>query len=103
VVLCSGWQDKVNIEDTIFGGALADRLLASGKFELAGDAALMALDMWRQQRHRVAAYLERTEHFVRLKANHLEDSVPFCLAPDSTEVVPELVKDGDLLILHNAF
>ena len=22
VVLCSGWQDKVNIEDTLFGGAL---------------------------------------------------------------------------------
>ena len=27
VVLCSGWQDKVNIEDTLFGGALTDALL----------------------------------------------------------------------------
>ena len=26
VVLCSGWQDKVNIEDTLFGGALTDVL-----------------------------------------------------------------------------
>ena len=33
VVLCSGWQDKVNIEDTLFGGALTDALLNAGLYE----------------------------------------------------------------------
>ena len=32
VVLCSGWQDKVNIEDTLFGGALVDALVATGEY-----------------------------------------------------------------------
>ncbi|MBR2497275.1 MAG: 2-phosphosulfolactate phosphatase, partial [Parabacteroides sp.] len=38
IVLCSGWQDKVNIEDTLFGGALVDELLCIGQYEAASDA-----------------------------------------------------------------
>lgn len=35
----------------------------------------------------------------RLKANHLEDAVPFCLTPDSVVVVPELAIEGETLVL----
>ena len=45
VVLCSGWQDKVNIEDTLFGGALTDALLNTGLYEAGSDAAVIARDM----------------------------------------------------------
>ena len=46
VVLCSGWQDKVNIEDTLFGGALVEVLAKTGKYRPATDAAVIARDMW---------------------------------------------------------
>ena len=93
VVLCSGWQDKVNIEDTLFGGALTDVLLNS-------DAAVIARDMWTSNKEDLFAYLETTDHMGRLKANHLEEAVPYCLTLSITDKVPELSIEGDTLILR---
>ena len=98
VVLCSGWQDKVNIEDTLFG-ALVEVLAKTGKYRPATDAAVIARDMWTNNKKNLIAYLAPTDHMVRLKANHLEDAVPFCLTPDSVVVVPELVIEGETLVL----
>ncbi|WP_455640430.1 2-phosphosulfolactate phosphatase [Parabacteroides sp.] len=99
VVLCSGWQDKVNVEDTLFGGALADVLINTGKYESASDAALIARDMWTNNKENLIAYLDPTDHIARLKANHLEDAVPYCLTPDSAIVVPELsIEEGTLVL-----
>ncbi|MCD8268242.1 MAG: 2-phosphosulfolactate phosphatase [Parabacteroides sp.] len=100
VVLCSGWQDKVNVEDTLFGGALADVLINTGKYESASDAALIARDMWTDNKENLIAYLDPTDHIARLKANHLEDAVPYCLTPDSAIVVPELSMEGETLVLR---
>lgn len=101
VVLCSGWQDKVNTEDTLFGGALVDVLAQTGKYEPATDAATIARDMWTTNKDNLIAYLDPTDHMARLKANHLEDAVPYCLTLSSTDVVPELVIEEEVLILRN--
>lgn len=100
VVLCSGWQDKVNIEDTLFGGALVDALTFTGKYEPESDAAIIARDMWMNNKEDLIAYLDPTDHMARLKAHDLADSVPYCLTPDSAIVVPELVIEGDTLVLR---
>ena len=62
VVLCSGWQDKVNIEDTLFGGALTDALLNTGLYEAGSDAAVIARDMWTGNKANLLAYLDTTDH-----------------------------------------
>ena len=100
VVLCSGWQDKVNIEDTLFGGALVDVLTKTGKYEPATDAAIIARDMWTNNKEELIAYLGPTDHMARLKANDLADSVPYCLTPDSVVVVPELAIERSTLVLR---
>ena len=100
VVLCSGWQDKVNVEDTLFGGALVDVLVSTGEYEPATDAAIIARDMWRNNRDNLLTYIDPTDHMVRLKANHLADSVPYCLTLNSAEVVPELTIEEGILVLR---
>lgn len=99
IVLCSGWQDKVNIEDTLFGGALVDLLIKSRHYTLGSDAAAIALDMWKNNREHLADYLDTTDHMGRLKAHHLEDSVPYCLTLSCVDKVPELSIVDDVLIL----
>lgn len=100
VVLCSGWQDKVNIEDTLFGGALADVLISTGMYEPNSDAAVIARDMWRSNKDDLIAYLDSTDHMARLKANHLEDSVPYCLTLSCINRVSELTIENDTLIIY---
>lgn len=100
VVVCAAWRDKVNIEDTLFGGALTDVLLQTGLYTMGSDAAVIARDMWTAHKDNLQAYLEPTDHMARLKANHLEDAVPYCLTPSTINKVPELSIEDGILILR---
>ena len=51
VLLCAGWKDKYNLEDTLFGGALIDKLLAH--FEIEDDAALSAHCLFLQYQNNI--------------------------------------------------
>ncbi|MDH6306582.1 2-phosphosulfolactate phosphatase [Parabacteroides sp. PF5-5] len=101
VVLASGWEDKVNIEDTLYGGALTEVLLNTGQYQTASDAAVIARDMWNTHKQDLNTYMEQTDHLPRLKANRLEDSVPYCLSLNLTNAVPELHIENEMLILRN--
>ena len=100
VVLCSGWQDKVNIEDTLFGGALVDLLVNTGLYEKGSDSAVIAQDMWITNKENLLRYLAPTDHVARLKANHLDDSIPYCLTLSITDRVPDLAIEEETLLLH---
>jgi len=40
LLLCSGWREKFSLEDSIFAGAVMDRLLESGKFGVEEDSSI---------------------------------------------------------------
>lgn len=87
LVLCSGWKDRFNIEDSLFGGALADQLINSG-FEADSDAVQVALDMWKEAKPDVYTYIEKSEHIKRLAANDLLEVGKYCLKQDTVNVLP---------------
>jgi 2-phosphosulfolactate phosphatase len=105
LVLASGWKDRVNTEDLLFGGALAE-LLTNHSYRPASDAARMALDMWNMYKPNLRMYIEKTDHYSRLQALNLDNSVDYCLSmnlPAADGIVPILdTKTGDdaSLILH---
>ena len=88
VVLCAGWNNKFNIEDTLFGGALAESLIEAGGYSPVSDAAKVALSMWEEAHTNIRQYINRSEHIKRLEANNLEDSVNYCLTKDTVNIVP---------------
>jgi len=96
VVLCSGWTDKINIEDTLFGGALVETLM-SAHYEPAGDAAHIALSLWKEAKNDLYGYFMRTEHIRRLLANGLERDIPYCLTLDSIALTPVYLTDKGIL------
>jgi len=99
-VLASAWEDKVNIEDCLFGGALAEALLNTGAYQAASDATRIALEMWQTHKHALRSYIEQTDHFARLQANGLADSVDYCLSANITSVVPEIKTEEGLLFFQ---
>ena len=100
VVLCAGWEDKINIEDTIFGGALVEILQKSG-FQPVGDASLIALALWQKAKSNPLDYIKQTEHYGRLSANGLEDNVPYCLTLNLSDLVPVYSKEENSLRLQD--
>jgi 2-phosphosulfolactate phosphatase len=100
-VLASGWKDKVNIEDTLYGGALTEALVDTGQYQTASDAAVIARDMWNTHKQHLKSYMEQTDHLSRLKANNLEGSAGYCLTLNIAPAVPALQIENGTLILRN--
>lgn len=100
VILCSGWKNTFSIEDTLFAGALCQRLIASGRYETTDDAARMALDLWGLCDGDPYDYaLRNASHVRRLQAFGLqaERDIEFAFRMDTCNVLP-VMKDGKVML-----
>lgn len=95
VILCSGWKNRFCLEDTLFAGALTERLLDSGSFETRCDAAYASLDLWRAAEVDVLGYIEKAAQRHRLRQLGLDDVIPYSFECDLVKVVP--VFDGKVI------
>lgn len=96
VILCSGWKNKFNLEDSAFAGALAERLISSGKYSSVCDSVVAAIDIWKLTENDVLLYMEKASHRHRLKKLGLDDVLEFCFTEDTTPVIPYL--QGNALV-----
>ena len=94
LLVCAGWKNNFNLEDTLFAGAVAYQLKDSGfKFD---DAAIAACDLFEMAQYDIPAYLAKTSHSERLKKLGIEEDIAFCLKVDLTMAIPVL--DGEKLV-----
>ena len=93
ILLCAGWKGKVSLEDSVFAGALAARLMDSEKFTSICDSVSIVLDLWRLAKKDILSYIDKAAQRNRLREKGLDDCIPFCHRQDSTDVIPYLEKD----------
>jgi len=93
-LLCSGWKNKFNLEDTLFAGAVVHTL--KNKFSHHCDAAIASEDMYLLAKDNLRAYLHKSSHSQRLKELNIEDDIQFCLKQNICSVIPVL-KDGKIV------
>lgn len=89
-IFCSGWKNTPALEDTVFAGALAEKLLQSGKFENKNDSTNLALALWREAKNDLRAYMEKASHIHRLRKYHMDDVFDYTFQIDTCNVVPKL-------------
>lgn len=93
VIHCAGWKGTVNIEDALFAGALIDRL----QVETAGDAALIAHQLFAANRHDMQAMAKKSAHARRISGFGAEKDIAFCMTPDLYAAVP-VYGDGKITL-----
>lgn len=96
LLLCSGWKDKFNLEDSVFAGAVMERLLQSGKFGVEEDSSIAAKYMYLAARDNFMGILKAAPRRRRIQQLHLTSDVKYCLTPDQSRVIP-MLKDGELV------
>lgn len=94
LLLCSGWKEKMNLEDTLFAGAIVHRIKSFG-YKL-DDASIAAEDLYVLAKHDLSGYLKKTSHSERLKKLGIEADIEFCLNVDLTTAIPVL--EGERLV-----
>lgn len=96
LILCAGWKGKVNMEDSLFAGALVERL--QNDFLNACDAPLLALSTFQAANHDLLNLVLNSSHAKRLKKLNINDDIEFCLKFDEYDVVPVL-NNGEIVAL----
>jgi len=96
LVLCAGWKNKFNLEDTLFAGALSKMVLDDEHFYTICDATLGAMDLYEAAETDMMAYIEKVAQRHRLKKNKLDDVIGYCHEFDLSRLVPVL--EGKYLV-----
>ncbi len=96
--LCSGWQDKFNLEDTICAGAISDYLISKGNYTHIEDSSIAAKYLFLSAKDNYLGFLKSSSHRRRLKSLNLNKDIIYCLTPDQMDVIP-ILKDGKLVKL----
>lgn len=90
LILCAGWKNKFNLEDTLFAGALSGLVLEDERYGTICDATLGAMDLYGAAREDMMGYLEKVAQRHRLKSNKLDDVIGYCHEKDLTGIIPVL-------------
>jgi len=96
VLGCSGWKDMFNLEDTLFAGAVIDRI--KEHFVIHDDASLMAQQIYRLHESNLFKFIQNTTHWHRLAAYGLQKDLQYCISIDVANVLP-VYQNGELVAL----
>ena len=96
LLLCAGWKDKFNLEDTLFAGAVVSELRKD--FAHIDDASIAAEDLYKCAKDDLRAYLHKSSHSHRLAELNIEEDVKFCLQLNVCQAIPVLVGEALLAL-----
>jgi 2-phosphosulfolactate phosphatase len=94
---CAAWKDRVNMEDTLFAGAVVS---AIGKqFSINCDSSKLAANMYQKAKDDLFGFMKTNEasHYNRLMNFGLEKDIRYCFTPGEANVVP-VYREGKLIL-----
>lgn len=100
LLACSAWKDRVNIEDTLFAGAVIRQI--EQHFSINCDASRMALSLYNEAGNDLFEFMKqhKASHYLRLSAFGLEKDIQHCMLPNTAPVLP-VYQSGKLVKRQN--
>lgn len=97
LLACAAWKDRFNLEDTLFAGAVVNKVRTA--FDINCDSARAANSIFENLGDRNPIdFLKDSSHYRRLSAYGLESDMEYCATVDLHPVVPIL--KGNELVIH---
>ncbi len=97
LLLCAGWKNRVNMEDTLFAGAVLSQLWK--RFESDCDSSLGARQLYEHHNGDLMGAMQYASHFRRLSNQGIMEDIEYCLTPNQINVIPVL-EDNKLVRLN---
>jgi 2-phosphosulfolactate phosphatase len=96
VLGCAGWKDRFNMEDTLFAGAVINKVKKN--FTIHCDSSMMASAMHEANKKDLVGFAPKLTHYHRLVERFgLIEDIRYCLTTDVANVLP-LYVDGKLIV-----
>jgi len=87
ILACAAWKNRINIEDTLFAGAVINRI--KSHFDLNCDASQIAEILYLQAKDDLFEFMKEknASHYLRLMKFGLEEDIRYCLTEDNANVL----------------
>jgi len=93
---CAAWKDRYNLEDTLFAGAVVNKI--GHAFNINCDSARAANHLYETSvRGGFLGVLKDSSHYRRLASFGLEKDMEYCTTPNLHPIVP-ILKNGKLIV-----
>jgi 2-phosphosulfolactate phosphatase len=99
VFICSGWQGRLSIEDTLFAGSLLHALSGGSLPEAAKDGAKVAFGLFEKYGDDLVGAISKSDHAKRLAELVPNDDISYCCKVNEFDVLPGM-RDGILTDLN---
>jgi 2-phosphosulfolactate phosphatase len=96
ILFCAGWKDRFNLEDTLFAGAVVEKLAENLRFADLQDSAIASKDLYLRAKDNLFGFLSESSHRKRLSKLNLEEDIIYCLKLNQSKNVPVL-KNGKIV------
>ena len=93
IILCSGWKGLFNLEDSIFAGALCEKLLTTNTFSADCDSLTASIQLYKHAKKDLFKYLENSSYRRRNKSKDIIKDTKFCLNPPTQSNIIPILKD----------
>ncbi len=93
---CAAWKDRVNIEDTLFAGAVISRI--KNHFNINCDSSATASSLYEMAKNNLFDFMKtkRASHYLRLSNYGLKKDIQYCLSEDIANTLC-IYEDGKLV------
>ena len=87
VLGCAAWKDRVNIEDTLFAGAVIQKI--KKHFSINCDSSQIAASLYDEAKDDLFEFvkIKNASHYQRLSGFGLEKDIRYCLTKDTANVL----------------
>lgn len=88
ILLCAGWKGRYNLEDSLFAGAVVNKLKMNKVFTGLSDSSIAADQMYQMAKNDLNGFLKESSHRRRLAKLNLEKDIEYCLQLNQIDLVP---------------
>lgn len=99
LLLCAGWKDRFNLEDTLFAGAVVEQISQNMRFTNLSDSSIAARNMYSSAKDDLFDFLGESSHRKRLSRMNMEEDIIYCLTLNQSDIVPVL--EGDVIVRND--
>lgn len=93
ILACAGWKDKINLEDSLFAGAVISKV--KDQFSISCDASQIAYCLYEDAKEDLFEFMKARDasHYHRLTGFGLEKDIRYCLSTDQANVLPYYIDE----------
>ena len=97
IILCSGWKNRFNLEDSIFAASLSNLLMSSNLFTSNCDSLRSCKYLLQASGNDLFNFLSNSSYRKRNNSDEIIRDTKFCLSPSINSDIIPVLKNGKLV------